>query len=89
MNKLEKLKFVKIEWLDSRGVNNQWERLEDSEDEKVCTCISVGYVIMEDDSFMKIAPHIADYEDNDLQHTGSMTITKCSIVRIVNLKEGK
>lgn len=82
--KIERL--VKVTWLDSRGVNHGWERLEDTEDETVCSCISVGYVIMDKEDFIKIAPHVADKEDEDFQHCGSMTITKCSIVKIEELK---
>lgn len=78
--KIEK-ELVKIKWLDSRGVNDRWERLSDSEEEKVCVCISVGYIIKESDKLVKIAPHIADEEDvEDFQYVGSMTIPKCSIV---------
>lgn len=80
MSKLGKL--VKIEWHDSRGVNHQWELLEDSEGEKICVCISVGYIIRETVEYIKIAPHITDYEDKNLQHIGSMTITQCSIRNI-------
>jgi len=81
------MKIFKIEWVDSRGVNHQWELLKDSEDEKICTCISVGYIVRETTDYIKIAPHVADIEDKEeMQHTGSMTITKCSIIKRTELK---
>ncbi len=74
--------IVIVKWLDSRGVSAGWESAESIKDDKpsICHATSIGFVVYEDDEVISIAGHMADPEDP--QYIGTMTIPKCSLVRV-------
>lgn len=48
-------KLVLIEWLDSKGITNQWEYLDEIESIKPCKCLSVGFLLEETEQYKTIA----------------------------------
>lgn len=79
MNQTKKL--VKIDWLDSKGIINEWEYIDEIEPLKPCICTSVGYLIDDTDDYKTIVQTISDS-----QLIGRMTIPACSIKEIVEIK---
>ncbi len=53
-----KHKLVLIEWLDSKGITNQGEYLDEIEAMKPCKCLSVGFLIEETKEYKTIAQSI-------------------------------
>jgi hypothetical protein len=76
-----KYKLVLIEWLDSKGITDQWEFLDKIESMKPSKCFSVGFLIEETSQYKTIAQSI-----NDTQVIGRTTIPRCSIKNIVEIK---
>mgnify|MGYP001587159507 FL=1 len=72
---------VLIEWLDSKGINNQWEYLDEIEPLLPSRCISVGFLIEETPEYKTIAQSVSA-----TQVLGRMTIPCCSIQKVVELK---
>lgn len=81
--------LVMIEWLDSFGVGPAWEPIYDETELKLPVCVSVGYVVKENDSAICVVPHVfpADEEIGAVKSgCGDMTIPRAAIVRTVNLQ---
>jgi len=74
-------KLVLIEWLDSKGITNEWEYLDDIEPMKPDRCYSVGFLLEETAEYKTIAQSISK-----TQVIGRSTIPKCSIQRIKDIK---
>jgi hypothetical protein len=70
-------KIVIINWLDSKGITNQWEYIEDIEPLKPCICESIGFLIEETEEYKTIAQSI-----NESQILGRTTIPCCSIKNV-------
>ena len=79
MSEETRLRLVKINWVDSRGVQSHWAHLSDQET-SICRCVSVGFVMAENDEFIDIAPHHAGD-----QTCGNMTIPKVCITKIEDI----
>jgi hypothetical protein len=62
--------IVVIRWIDSASPQNGWVRLQDWEGVGSLECISVGYLIKDEDGTKTIAPHIA-YPDDPAQCQGN------------------
>lgn len=77
-------KIVLIEWLDSKGITNQWEYVDDIESLKPCQCHSVGFLIEETKEYITIAQSI-----NESQILGRTAIPQCSIKNIKYLTNNK
>jgi len=77
MKQKNKKKIVSIEWLDSKGVINHWEHVEEIKSLKPSRCVSVGFLIEDKVSYKTIAQSIGNG-----QLLGRMTIPTCSITRI-------
>ena len=72
MNTLARL--VLIEWEDSRQPVASWQRLNEFIKLDVCKCVSVGFLISDDDEQKVLAPNMADIESKDnIQTSGVMT----------------
>lgn len=82
------IRYTLIEWLDSRGSTDRWARLDDLRDNDCCKMISVGWIIIENDTEVHVAPHIGvEDEIEDAQFSGVMVIPKISITRRAQLTE--
>jgi hypothetical protein len=79
--------LVKVEWFDSYGVTSKWTAVVDIIPVELI-CISVGYIIYEDENKIALAPHYAHETTETLEQcSGVMTIPKCSIANITTLIE--
>jgi hypothetical protein len=76
-----KYKLIFLEWLDSKGITNQWEYFDEIEPMKPSRCFSVGFLIEETDEYKTIAQSL-----NASQVIGRMTIPRCAIQRITEIK---
>ena len=74
-------KLIKITWIDSAEDQFGWVFNEDIKELEVTIIESVGYVVQENKELIKISPHKA--KD---QVAGCMTIPKCAIKNMKNLK---
>ena len=76
MTKNGKLKLVEIEWLDSKGVTNRWEFLNDLEPLEPSRCRSVGFLLDESDDYKTLVQTLGCE-----QVLGRITIPTQSIVK--------
>jgi len=76
-----KYKLIFLEWLDSKGITNQWEYFDEIESLKPSRCFSVGFLIEETDQYKTIAQSL-----NASQVIGRMTIPRCAIQKITEIK---
>jgi hypothetical protein len=76
-----KYKLILIEWLDSKGITNQWEYLNEIQSMKPSRCFSIGFLIEETDQYKTIAQGL-----NASQVIGRMSIPRCAIQRITEIK---
>ena len=81
-------KLVIIEWHDSRQPVGAWQRISDFEHSDLCKCVSVGFLIYDEEDQKVLAPNMADIEDkHNIQTSGVIHIpTKC-VVRVTPLIE--
>jgi len=73
-------RLVIVEWVDSH-ITSGWSR--EKQDDEPQTCVSVGWVVAENERALSVSPHISIEETP--QRNGTMTIPKCSIKRIGEL----
>ena len=76
------MKIVVIDWVDSVRASD-WVLMEDV-NEKSLDCVSIGFLIKETNKHVTIAQN---YGENPEQVCNLMTIPKCSIRNIRELKE--
>lgn len=69
-----------IRWLDSVQSSPSWARTDSLGPLGVCECVSVGFVIAEDDAAVMLAQSMADVADDNPQCAGRMQIPKCSVI---------
>ena len=74
-------KLLYIEWLDSKGITNEWEYFDEIMPMKPNTCRSIGFLIEETKEYKTLAPNISE-----TQVLGRITIPLRSIIKIVELK---
>ena len=80
--------LVLEEWEDSRQPIAEWVRLKDFRAAPSCQCVSIGFLIQDDDEKKVLAPNMANVTDvEDIQMSGAITIPSRSIKRIVRLEE--
>lgn len=70
-------KLVSIEWMDSKGVTQGWERLDEIKPLLPCKCKSVGFLIDDKEDYKTLVQTIS--KDWAL---GRITIPSCSILKI-------
>lgn len=66
-----------VEWVDSRGGPEGWERKSEATSMDICRAKSVGWVIREDSESIMLASHIIG--DDDPQVSGVVCIPKQAI----------
>ena len=81
------MKLVKIIWLDSIGITQNWETEEEILNvPSVNKCTSVGYILRDDEATTTIVPHCY-FNPDDSMYCGAMSIPNASIVETVILHE--
>lgn len=78
--------LVLIEWEDSAQPIAQWQRLEDMELGGIVRCVSVGWLVVDDEEKKVLAPNMGGGEHN-LQACGVIQIPARSITRICRVEE--
>lgn len=73
-------KLVLIEWLDSKGITNQCEYLNEIECMGPSKCLSVGFLIEDTEEYKTVAQSL-----NETQVIGRTTIPCCSIQKITEI----
>ena len=81
-----KYRIEYIEWIDSFGCSSGWSEIKPIE--TVLICVSVGFVVSENDKTISLANSVAyETEDTKEQANGIMTIPKVSIISRKELKQ--
>ena len=80
--------LVLIEWLDSARPEPNWRHLDDPPELEVIQCVSVGWLIGENDDVKMLAPNIGDFcSGSNAQASGFIRIPKVAVTREVRLVE--
>ena len=74
--------LVLVKWLDSKGLVNEWEFLEDIDPLLPSTCLSIGFLLEETKEYTTIVQSISES-----QVLGRMTIPARSILKVTRLKQ--
>ena len=75
--------LVRIRWVDSSSPRMGWTLVSEWEGVGSLECISVGYVINEDDQQKTIAPHLAYPDEPDrCQGNGIIVIPRKAILAV-------
>jgi hypothetical protein len=79
--------LVLIEWVDSGQPIPGWQWLDGLEPRKALKCVSVGFLVQDDESTKVLAPNLgASSGDDDFdQASGLMTIPTAAVTRIERL----
>ena len=72
--------LVSIVWMDSYGITDKWEHIEDLDPMPPGVCYSVGYVLEQTEDYITIAQSVSK-----LQVLGRLTVPKCAIISKVTL----
>jgi|TARA_R100001594_G_scaffold53578_2_gene87166 hypothetical protein len=83
---LDKLKVVKVTWLDAMSDDNTWQDLKELEKQSLKSVHCVGWILKEDKKNIILISSL----DEDAQTGGGGTVIPKSCVKeIVQLKEGR
>lgn len=86
----KKCPLVLIEWEDSARPVPGWIFLRDFSDFSVVKCVSVGWLIQDDQSVKTLAPNMGEIESAEqVQASGIIRIPAKAVTRIVRLREGR
>ena len=80
-----KQRMVLIRWVDSCGVTDEWERVDELRPQPPAKCLSVGFLLEESRYYVTIAQSVSGRR-KPRQVLGRMTIPKCAITRVKELK---
>ena len=82
--------LVLIEWEDSAQPIPGWIRLSEFESGTAVSCVSVGWLIQNDERMKVLAPNMGEVEDAEqIQASGIIRIPTSAVTRIVCLREGQ
>ena len=80
--------LVIIHWQDSRQPSSSWRFISDLKDQNPVECISVGWLIQDDEETKAICQNVGDVNDPDnAQASGVMVIPARCIISIAELSE--
>lgn len=80
--------LVLIEWIDSARPIPQWQHLSDYTPMEPVKCVSVGFLLHDDENIKSLAPNMGDaFNEENIQASGIIHIPACSIVKITKLEE--
>lgn len=79
---------IYVEWVDSRHCTQSWERINQLNPLRPVVCTTVGLLVDEDKTTLRLTNSIADYDDDDVtpQVSGVCEIPKCAITKRRTLK---
>jgi hypothetical protein len=80
------VKLVLIEWKDSRRVIDGWTGLTEIGKQISCDCVSVGFLIQDDNDVKVLVANVADIE-TDMQATAGIVIPTVAVTAIKPLVE--
>jgi len=90
MSSKPSLRMVYVRWKDSAGDNGEWKMMDSFavQCDEVLICETAGFVVIENEKIIKLGFNIGGYKNKHLreQCNGLMTIPKCSILEIKDLK---
>ena len=75
------MNLVQIEWADSRRPTSEWFRASELPAFEFCRCVSVGFLIQDDENIKVLAANVADLADNDMQATGVIVIPTVAVLK--------
>ncbi len=78
------MKIVKITWVDSYGVGQNWADIDKPKDEHHI-CVSVGFLAGDGKKVKVLVPHVSLEDGKEDQGCGDMAIPACSILDIDEL----
>lgn len=76
------MRLVLVEWVDSRGVSQGWEELDDMKKREFCVVRSAGWLFQNTDEFIQIVPHMGTNPD---QGCGDMVIPRSAVLSVTDL----
>ncbi|MFH1071092.1 MAG: hypothetical protein V1794_15845 [Candidatus Glassbacteria bacterium] len=76
-----KFKLVRIVWLDSQGASPRWQYLNKIEPEALL-CHTVGWLVNDGVKAKRVAPHMSEDHDGEVQIIGDMIIPNVAILKI-------
>jgi hypothetical protein len=80
--------LVIIEWVDSRRPDAAWRHLSGDQEWEVCKCVSVGFMVADDQEKKVLAPNMADIDSaSNMQFAGEIVIPTACVVSITRLIE--
>jgi len=86
----KKFRLVMIKWEDSVQPTSSWDYLSDAPPLEVVLCLSVGWIIDQNEKVLMIAPNIGDCDsEKNIQGSGFIRIQKVAITKIIELCENK
>lgn len=81
------MRLVLIEWVDSH-TDGGWQRLDGELMDRVQTCRSVGWLVLDGERVKIIAPHINEPDNGvPLQGSGVMHIPARAVLRIADVMQ--
>ena len=82
------MKLVLIEWEDSARPVPSWRHLDDLPEPAIITCLSVGWLVHDDEQVKMLAPNVGDIDsEENNQASGIIRIPARSVKCITNLTE--
>lgn len=80
--------LVIIEWVDSRRPDASWRHLGGAKEWQICKCVSVGFLIADDEVRKVLAPNMADIDDaSNMQLAGEIVIPTACVLSLKRLVE--
>lgn len=74
--------LVVVEWEDSAQPRPAWEWVDDYVPDAAIACVSVGYLVIDRDDVICLAPNLGDIEHKRCQASGIMRIPRSAVRRI-------
>lgn len=83
-----KCRLVQIKWVDSNHTNGAWKWLSQFEKRNPILCVSVGWLIQDDDDVKVIVQTFGDVDEaDDMQYAGDKIIPTSAVRSIETLVE--
>lgn len=75
--------MVLVEWIDASGIRDGWTSLSDIPSPDPPKCVSVGFLVRENNQGKIVVPTIADVENRDNRHGyGGIVIPSSAILSV-------
>lgn len=82
-------RLVVVTWYDSKQTDGSWKWLSEFEPRQPIRCMTVGWLIQDDNDVKVIAQTMGDIDgdDDDMQYAGDKVIPTCAVIKIETLRE--